>query len=187
MQNARGWRVALWVTPKMICPAIMQSMINLHCSRPNRRGDSNDVVDSETRSRMMAAVSQSDTKIEIRVRKILHRFGIRFRTKNRDLPGSPDIANRSAAWAIFVNGCFWHGHKNCRKTRSRKSSRVPKTRSEFWSSKLVANRSRDAKRCLELRKRGYRVLIVWECELFNMEKIEARLSAFVSEYKNTHR
>jgi DNA mismatch endonuclease (patch repair protein) len=134
-----------------------------------------DIVDSETRSRMMAAVAQKDTKAELAVRRILHALGVRFRVRNRDLPGSPDIANRSRRWAIFVNGCFWHGHKNCKKTKSTTGSRVPRTRAEFWSQKFVANRLRDAKQCRELRRMGYRVLIVWECELFNVEDVTARL------------
>lgn len=147
-------------------------------SLPQSQSVAGDIVDLETRSRMMAAVGQRDTGAEILVRRILHGLGIRYRTKNRDLPGSPDIANRSSGWAIFVNGCFWHGHKNCRKTKSTTSPRIPKTRAEFWSNKLVANRSRDAKRCAELRKRDYRVLIVWECELFDKEKLASRLRRF---------
>jgi DNA mismatch endonuclease (patch repair protein) len=139
---------------------------------------SRDIVDSETRSRMMAAVAQKDTKAELVVRSILHASGVRYRIRNRDLPGSPDLANRSSRWAIFVNGCFWHGHKNCPKTKSSNRSRVPITRADFWSSKLAANRLRDAKRCRELRRMGYRVLIVWECDFFNVDAISARLREF---------
>ncbi|MBI4910997.1 MAG: DNA mismatch endonuclease Vsr [Acidobacteria bacterium] len=134
-----------------------------------------DIVSAETRSRMMAAVAQKDTRAELQVREILHTSGIRYRIRNGDLPGSPDIANRSSRWAVFVNGCFWHGHKNCRKTKSTTASRIPKTRAEFWSNKLVANRVRDAKRCRELRRMGYRVLIIWECDLFDLEKVADRL------------
>jgi len=139
-----------------------------------------DIVNPITRSRMMAAVGQKDTRAELKVRGILHGLGIRYRVQNRDLPGSPDIANRSSSWAIFVNGCFWHGHKNCTKTKSTTGSRVPKTRSEFWFDKLVANRSRDAKRCRELRRMGYRVLILWECDLFKIEEVAERLRKFCS-------
>jgi DNA mismatch endonuclease (patch repair protein) len=147
-------------------------------SVPVRRFGSGDIVSPEIRSRMMAAVAQRDTATELRVRRILHALGIRYRVQNRDLPGSPDIANRSSSWAIFVNGCFWHGHKNCSKTKSGTGSRVPKTRAEFWFNKLAANRSRDAKRCRELRHMGYRVLIVWECELFDAENVVSRLRRF---------
>src|SRR5437763_1873879 len=76
---------------------------------------SSDIVNAKTRSRMMRAVGQEDTKAELRVRRLLHALGIRYRVRNRDLPGSPDIANRRSRWVIFVNGCFWHGHKNCMK------------------------------------------------------------------------
>jgi DNA mismatch endonuclease (patch repair protein) len=127
---------------------------------------------------MMAAVRQKDTKPEMAVRKILRALGIGYRIRNRDLPGSPDIANRSGRWAIFVNGCFWHGHKNCRKTKSTSSARVPKTRADFWSEKLLANRTRDARRCRELRRSGYRVLIVWECALPHNEELGRRLRRF---------
>lgn len=147
-------------------------------SAPVRNAGSEDIVNAETRSRMMRAVGQRDTAVELQVRKILHKLGIRYRVRNSDLPGSPDVANRSRSWAIFVNGCFWHGHKNCSKTKSANGSRVPKTRADFWSNKLGANRSRDAKRCRELRQIGYRVLIVWECNLFDPELVASRLRRF---------
>ena len=137
-----------------------------------------DIVSPQVRSCMMAAVRQKDTKAEVAVRKILHALGIRYRIRNRDLPGSPDIANRTAKWAVFVNGCFWHGHKNCWKTKSTSSPRVPRTHTAFWSEKLVANRARDARQCRELRQLGYRVLIVWECSLAQTEALALRLSTF---------
>lgn len=146
-------------------------------------GGLRDIVDEQTRSRMMAAVGQQDTRAELAVRRLLHALGIRYRIRNRDLPGSPDIANRSSGWAVFVNGCFWHGHKNCRKTKSTTGARVPKTRADFWSVKLAANRKRDARRCMELRQLGYRVLIVWECDLFHTEELSTRLRKFCTEPK----
>src|SRR6266446_1365075 len=119
-----------------------------HSGSTNSPGaGSADIVDAQTRSRMMRAVRQKDTKPELRVRSVLHALGIRYRVRNNDLPGSPDIANRTGNWAIFVNGCFWHGHKNCRKTKSATCSRVPKTRADFWFNKLVTIRSRDALPC----------------------------------------
>jgi DNA mismatch endonuclease, patch repair protein len=150
---------------------------------PSRRASPTctDIVSPQIRSRMMAAVGQKDTRTEMAVRRILHALGIRYRIRNRDLPGSPDIANRAGRWAVFVNGCFWHGHKNCRKTKSTSSARVPKTRADFWSEKLVANRARDAKRCRELRRMGYRVMIVWECNLALAEELGLRLRTFCAE------
>lgn len=114
----------------------------------------------------------------MKVRRILHALGIRYRIRNRDLPGSPDIANRSAGWAVFVNGCFWHGHKNCKKTKSTNCARVPRTHEDFWFEKLQANRVRDARRCKELRRLGYRVLIVWECSLVRPQELTSKLLAF---------
>jgi DNA mismatch endonuclease (patch repair protein) len=139
---------------------------------------SSDIVDVQTRSRMMAAVGQKDTAPELKIRAILRGLGIRYRARNRDLPGSPDIAHRGNKWAIFVNGCFWHGHKNCVKTKSGIGYRVPKTRSDFWFNKLLANRLRDAMRCRELRRMGYRVLILWECALQDAVKVVRRLQTF---------
>ena len=149
-------------------------------TNPRQPLASGDIVDSKTRSRMMAAVSQKDTKAELAVRKILYALGVHYRIRNRDLPGSPDIANRSSQWAIFVNGCFWHGHKHCKKTKSASISRVPKTRAEFWARKFAANRLRDVKRCRELRRMRYRVLIIWECELLMKGLSERRLDIGVA-------
>jgi DNA mismatch endonuclease (patch repair protein) len=145
---------------------------------PETRIRSNDIVDAQTRSRMMAAVGQKDTGPELKIRAILRGLGIRYRVHNRDLPGSPDVAHRGKRWAIFVNGCFWHGHKNCTKTKSGIGYRVPKTRTNFWADKLLANRSRDALRCRELRRMGYRVLILWECALRDADGVVTRLRTF---------
>lgn len=139
-----------------------------------------DIVDTQTRSRMMSAVRQFGTKPELAIRKLLTEMGVRYRIKNRDLPGSPDLANRSRKWAIFVNGCFWHGHKFCSKTKSGKQPRVPKTRSEFWEAKLIANRSRDARKSWELRQLGFRVLIIWECDLKDFVSLTTRLERFAN-------
>jgi DNA mismatch endonuclease (patch repair protein) len=113
----------------------------------------------------MRSVKQRDTKPEKVVRTILTRMGIRYRVANRDLPGSPDIANRRGKWAIFVNGCFWHGHRNCEKTKGGRYGRVPVAHRQFWREKFAANRMRDAKKCRELRAMGFKVILVWECQL----------------------
>lgn len=137
-----------------------------------------DIVDRATRSRMMRAVGQRDTSAELMLRGIVTALGIRYRVCNKDLKGSPDLANRSKRWAIFVNGCFWHGHKNCVKTKSVAGSRVPKQSSAYWSKKFVDNRARDAKCCRELRRRKYRVMIIWECELRKRAALTERLQRF---------
>ena len=139
-----------------------------------------DTVSTATRSRIMKAVGQTATTPELRVRKMLRQAGLRYRLNNRDLPGSPDMANRSKRWAIFVNGCFWHGHKNCSKTRSRQRSRIPDANPDYWGPKLDKNRMRDARKARELRQLGYRVLLVWECELRSPELVVARLERWLS-------
>jgi DNA mismatch endonuclease (patch repair protein) len=91
------------------------------------------------------------------VRKVVHELGHRFRIHNRDLPGSPDLANRTQRWAIFVHGCFWHRHPGCGRTTTPKRNRA------FWEAKFEANQIRDKRVRARLRKLGYRTLVVWEC------------------------
>ena len=124
-----------------------------------------DIVSPPKRSEMMARVGQKDTPPELAVRSILTSLGLRYRVRNRDLPGSPDIANRSRRWAVFVNGCFWHGHKNCPRTKPGEGFRVPVKNSTFWREKFATNRTRDARAIKSLRARGFVVALVWECEL----------------------
>jgi DNA mismatch endonuclease, patch repair protein len=150
---------------------------------PPQNNQSNDIVDVATRTRMMRAVRQRDTRPELIVRTLLSQMGLYYRIRNKDLPGSPDIANRSKRWVIFVNGCFWHGHKHCKKTKSNSQPRVPKTRTEFWSAKFSLNRARDAARCKELRKMGYRVFIIWECGLNDRAALASRLRPLLQSRK----
>ncbi len=118
----------------------------------------------------MKAVRRRDTKPEVEVRRLLWNAGARFRLCPRDLPGSPDIANKRARWAVFVHGCFWHGHRNC------KLAAVPKSNSAFWEAKLDVNRQRDALKVPELRRLGYRVLVVWLCALRDPAALVRRFS-----------
>jgi DNA mismatch endonuclease, patch repair protein len=129
------------------------------------------VVDPETSARL-ARIRQAKTKPEILVRRELHRLGKRYRVHNRDLPGNPDIANRTQRWAIFVHGCFWHHHTACYRAT------VPKRNRAFWISKFVANRQRDAKAVRALRGLGYRVILVWECEVYRRETLKHKLNDF---------
>ena len=110
-----------------------------------------------TRSEMMARIRSADTKPELMLRKALHVYGFRFRLHVRSLPGCPDIVMRKHGSAVFVHGCFWHGHDGCR------NFRMPKTRSEFWSAKIKSNRDRDSRAVEALLDAGWRVLVVWEC------------------------
>ncbi len=116
-----------------------------------------DVVDTATRSRMMAGIRTRDTKPEILVRKALFGAGFRFRLHRKDLPGSPDIVLPGPRIAVFVHGCFWHAHAGCH------FAKTPATRQEFWRSKLMANVERDARVREALLSAGWRVLVVWEC------------------------
>jgi len=117
-----------------------------------------DRVTPEQRSKMMSAVRSKDTKPEMLVRRELHARGYRFRLHRRDLPGTPDIVLPSRKSAIFVNGCFWHGH-DC------PAGALPATRRAFWNAKIGRNRDRDAKNRSELEAAGWNVLVVWECDL----------------------
>ncbi len=135
-----------------------------------------DVVSKEVRSKIMRAVGQRDTSAELAVRRLLTSLEFRYRVRNRNLPGSPDLANRARFWALFVNGCFWHGHKHCMKTKSGRSPRVPASNRGYWQRKILENRRRDARKCRELRARGFTVALVWECQLTDPEKLGSRLS-----------
>ena len=115
-----------------------------------------DVVDAATRSRMMAAVKNRDTKPEMIVRCGLHRRGFRFRLQDRRLPGRPDLALARHRAAIFVHGCFWHGH-DC------PLFRWPKSRPEFWRAKIGRNIERDGEVQDAIGNAGWRVLTIWEC------------------------
>src|SRR5205809_7315516 len=109
-------------------------------------------------SRRMARIRQRDTSAERLVCNCLRRLGLRFGTRNGDLPGSPDIANRSRRWAVFVHGCFWHAHPRCAKAT------VPKRNRSFWLEKFTDNRIRDRRVIRALRAKGYRALVIWQCE-----------------------
>ena len=125
-------------------------------------------TDAATSARL-AKIRQRDTKPEIQVRKALFDLGHRFRVSNRDLPGSPDVANRTREWAVFVHGCFWHAHPGCPKAT------VPKRNREFWKKKFSDNRVRDERVANELRAAGFEVVIVWECETRDPQALVQRL------------
>ncbi len=118
-----------------------------------------DVHDKETRSYYMSQISGKDTKPEIMVRKFLHSNGFRYGLHRKDLPGKPDLVLPKYNKVIFVHGCFWHAHENC------KYFKIPKTRTEWWKEKLFANRARDKQHIQELKEMGWNVIIVWGCEL----------------------
>lgn len=118
-----------------------------------------DVHDKETRSYNMSRIKGKDTKPEEIVRKYLFSKGFRYRKNDKRLPGTPDIVLPKYKTVIFVNGCFWHGHKDCRYFV------VPKTNTEFWLNKINTNIERDKRKHKELKELGWNVMVVWECEL----------------------
>lgn len=148
----------------------------LPCGYLSRSWDKLWVVEeapSVARSRTMQAIRKKNTKPELRVRRRLHALGYRFRLHRRDLPGTPDIVLPRHGVVIQVHGCFWHQHAGCR------YSVQPRTRQEYWLPKLERNVSRDEAVAAELEALGWRVLILWECELGDEAALDARLLKFI--------
>lgn len=133
-----------------------------------------DRLDAQRRSENMRKIRSKNTKPEIRLRSLLHRDGYRFRLHAKDLPGKPDVVFASRKKVIFVHGCFWHQHQACRE------GRLPGSRQEYWKPKLERNRQRNETAITTLRKAGWEVLIVWECQLNkNAEAVLLDAKAFL--------
>ena len=132
-----------------------------------------DVFSKEKRSWIMSRVRGRDTKPEIVVRSFVHRMGFRFRIHRRDLPGNPDIVLPRHGKVIFVHGCFWHGHKRCQR------SKRPTTNKGFWNKKLDENIERDKRFQRKLRLMGWKVLVLWQCEVRKPEKMLRKLERFL--------
>ena len=130
------------------------------------------VAPSEQRRRLMQSVRRKHTKPELIVRKTLRQAGYRYRLHTHKLPGTPDIVFPGLKRVIFVHGCFWHRH-NCKKASS------PKSNQAFWTAKFLANKARDRRNIRQLKAAGYSPLIVWECEISNLSKLERKLSRFL--------
>ena len=126
----------------------------------------------------MARIRCKDTKPEIAVRAAVCATGARFRKNVADLPGKPDLANKSRRWAIFVHGCFWHGHGCSR-------SSTPKTNAAYWTPKLQRNRERDVKHIAALAGMGFRTLVIWECELASAEALAETIESFFAQAVET--
>jgi len=124
------------------------------------------------RRKIMQAVKGRDTRPEWTVRRMLHAAGYRYRLHVRNLPGTPDIAFPSRRKAIFVHGCFWHGHR-CR------IGQPPKSRLDYWEAKLDANKKRDAMKQAQLEALGWEVLVVWQCEIAESTALRSRLWTFL--------
>lgn len=126
----------------------------------------------EQRRRIMQAVKQKNTGPELAVRKLLYSHGYRYRLHRRDLPGRPDIALGPKRKAIFVHGCFWHGH-DCPK------GQLPKSKLNYWGPKIEANKERDRRKQRELEELGWDVMTIWQCELANAQALWVRIQEFV--------
>jgi DNA mismatch endonuclease (patch repair protein) len=128
-----------------------------------------DVFDPAKRSQVMARVKGRDTKPEMQVRRLLTAMGVRYRLHRKDLPGAPDIVMAGRRLAIFVHGCFWHGHDCAR------GARVPKQNRDYWLAKIGRNRARDERTQAELAAMGWTPLVLWECELKDEAALRVRL------------
>ena len=134
-----------------------------------------DVFSKEKRSEVMSAISGRNTRPELLVRSIVHGLGYRYRLNVRDLPGSPDLVLSRLGTVIFVHGCFWHRHARC------DYASTPATRKRFWKAKFDANVIRDRRVTRQLRRLGWSVLTVWECQLRRPEMVKARLDRLLRE------
>jgi DNA mismatch endonuclease (patch repair protein) len=137
-------------------------------------GARTDVFDAAQRSAVMRRVKGRDTSPELTVRRALTKLGARYRLHRKDLPGRPDIVMPGRSLALFVHGCFWHGHDCAR------GARVPKQNRDYWQAKVARNRARDERARAQLAAAGWRVEIVWECELKDAGALEARLSEMLN-------
>ncbi|MGC9449693.1 very short patch repair endonuclease [Cereibacter johrii] len=135
-----------------------------------------DTRSPEQRRQIMRAVGTKNTGPELIVRSLLHAKGYRYRLHTRSLPGRPDIVFPARHKAIFVNGCFWHGH-DCAK------GRLPTSRLDYWGPKIEANVARDRRKLSELEALGWQTLVVWQCELKDIERVGSRLCAFLGPTK----
>lgn len=121
------------------------------------------------RSENMSKIRSKDTKPEKAVRKILSGMGFKYRLHSKKLPGKPDIVIASRKTAVFINGCFWHQHENC------KRKTMPKTNSEYWKSKLTSNVDRQKEELAEIKELGFKPVIIWECQTLSQEALAERI------------
>lgn len=124
-----------------------------------------DTLTKKERSKRMSLIRGTGSAPEMKLRRLVHRMGFRYRLHVKELPGKPDLVFPSRRAVIFMHGCFWHRHRGC------KLARLPKSKLEFWKPKLEANRKRDIKNQRRLKASGWRVLVVWECELMDTDRV----------------
>jgi DNA mismatch endonuclease (patch repair protein) len=121
---------------------------------------------------MMSRIRSTDTRPEVLTRAAVRALGMRFRNHVESLPGKPDLANKKRTWAIFVHGCFWHSHARCRLASK------PKSNTSYWAPKLRGNKRRDDRKIAQLRAAGYRVLVIWECDVRKKGRLEMAVARF---------
>ena len=134
-----------------------------------------DVLTKKQRSAVMGSVKNKNTKPELVVRKTTFSLGYRYRLYRSDLPGRPDLVFPRKKKIIFVHGCFWHGHHGC------PSYRPPKSNINFWNDKIVKNRENDRRAIYLLKKQGWRVLVLWECQIINSARLRSKIDIFLKD------
>lgn len=134
-----------------------------------------DTLSESARSERMSRVRGKNTKVELRVRRLVYSLGYRYRLHRHDLPGCPDMAFVGRRKAIFVHGCFWHRHDHC------SLARLPKSRLDFWIPKLESNKQRDGIVETQLREMGWGVMVIWECQLNDAQALSERIREFMEE------
>lgn len=132
-----------------------------------------DSLTKDERSERMSRIRGKNMKPELLVRRLTHGMGFRYRLHDKALPGHPDMVFRSRRKVIFVHGCFWHRHENCR------LARLPKSRLDFWLPKLEGNKRRDERVLRQLEEQNWRVLVIWECELSDLKALSNRIEKFL--------
>jgi len=137
-----------------------------------------DRVSKEQRSEIMRAVKREGTSAEMRVRKMAHRLGLRFRLHRQDLPGTPDLVFPKYGTCIFVHGCFWHRHAGCRRAT------IPKSNKAYWTKKFLENVARDKRVKRSLKSRGWKVVTIWECRAMDDSKLEKALRSSFTDLNN---
>lgn len=133
-----------------------------------------DIMTPTERSERMGRIRSKHTTPEREIRRLLSKMGFRYRLHAKDLPGCPDLVFRRTRRVIFVNGCFWHYHANC------KGGKLPKSKLDYWKPKLERNRVRDKRNFKLLKKTGWKILVVWDCQLRKRKALETRLRSFLA-------
>ena len=132
-----------------------------------------DIMTADQRSERMRRIRSRDTAPERTVRGMICKIGVRYRLHAKGLPGCPDLVFHSRQRAIFINGCFWHFHRKCR------AGRLPASRIDYWKPKLERNRARDECNIRRLRRDGWKVLTIWECQIKDIDRLRKRLLSFL--------